>query len=104
MTMVVKYIKNEPLDAHIMEQSLLSLVKWETDNGYKVDLTAQETVDILAKYFNVTATLDTNVTTSEIKKQLAGGKVIILPAAGQHLGNPNYTAPGPVYHMLVIRG
>ena len=30
--------------------------------------------------------------------------VVIIPVDGQIIGNPNYTAPGPIYHMLVIRG
>jgi len=27
-----------------------------------------------------------------------------VPAAGRELGNPNFTDPGPLYHMLVVRG
>ncbi|MFA5021453.1 MAG: C39 family peptidase [Patescibacteria group bacterium] len=104
MTMAEKYVKNEPLTAHIMEQSILNVIKWEGENGYKVDLSAQEAVDILAKYFNVKSQLDNTVTTAEIKKQLQAGNIIIIPAAGRHLGNPNFKAPGPLYHMLVVRG
>lgn len=40
----------------------------------------------------------------QIKKEVAQGHPIILPAAGRKLGNPNFTAPGPLYHMLVVRG
>lgn len=40
----------------------------------------------------------------EIKKQLSQGSILILPAAGRKLGNPNFTPPGPLYHNLVAIG
>ncbi len=46
----------------------------------------------------------TNPTIDQIKAELAAGHPVIVPAAGQQLGNPYFTAPGPVYHMLLIRG
>ena len=52
MIMAVKYFKKEPLSAHIMEQGILNLVKWEEENGYRVDLTAAEASTILEKYFD----------------------------------------------------
>ena len=104
MIMVAKYFNNEPLDAHTMEQAILSLVKWEESNGYQVDLAAQETVDILISQFDLNAELITEVTVERIKKELSQGKLIIIPAAGRQLGNPYFQTPGPVYHMLVIRG
>lgn len=40
----------------------------------------------------------------DIKRQIVAGRPVLVPAAGQLLGNPFYNPPGPVYHMLVIRG
>ena len=34
----------------------------------------------------------------------AAGRPVIVPLAGRLLGNPYYTQPGPVYHMLVVKG
>ena len=45
-----------------------------------------------------------NPTVEDIKNKLAAGYPVIVPAAGQALGNPFFTPPGPLYHMLVIRG
>jgi hypothetical protein len=39
-----------------------------------------------------------------MKKYLAKRKPIIVPAAGRMLGNPYFTAPGPLYHNLVLTG
>ena len=104
MIMAVKYFKKESLDANIMNDEILKVVKWETDNGYPIDLTSAQVVEVLDKYFGVKSHLDTTVTTDEVKKELAAGNLIILPLAGREIGNPNYTAPGPLYHMLVVRG
>ena len=73
-------------------------------NNYKVDVTAQETANILADYFGITAQIAEQVTVENIKKELIKGNLIIIPAAGRLLGNPNFQTPGPIYHMLVIRG
>ena len=40
----------------------------------------------------------------EIKDELLQGAVVIAPAAGRLLKNPYFRAPGPLYHMIVIRG
>lgn len=104
MITTVKYFKKEPLDKTIMNDEILKVVKWETDNGYPIDLTAAQVVEVLDKYFGVKSHLDTTVTVDEVKKELVAGNLIILPLAGREIGNPNYTAPGPLYHMLVVRG
>ncbi|MFA6254742.1 MAG: C39 family peptidase [Patescibacteria group bacterium] len=104
MIMAVKYFKKEPLSPHLMEQGILNLVKWEEENGYQVDVTADEATSILKNYFAVSAKTTTDVSVENIKKQLLAGQLIIVPAAGRQLGNPNFTGAGPIYHMLVIRG
>ena len=39
-----------------------------------------------------------------IKQALTDKRLVVFPAQGQKLGNPNFTPPGPIYHMLVITG
>ena len=105
MIMAVKYFKKLPLDNNIMEAEIQRLVKWETDNGYKVDLNAAEIVKVMADYFgfnNVKISRDVNA--DQMKYELSKGNLIIIPAAGRDLHNPNYKAPGPIYHMLLIKG
>lgn len=104
MIMAVKYFEDKPLSAHIMEQEILDLISWEEENGYKIDATASETVDILKKYFSRSADVVIDVTQERMKAELAKGNLIIIPAAGRELGNPYFQTPGPIYHMLVIRG
>lgn len=40
----------------------------------------------------------------DIKRLLSDGHIVIAPTAGRELGNPFFQNPGPVYHMLVIKG
>lgn len=104
MIMADRYYKRQPLNEQIMEEELQELLKWESERGYKVDLTAQETVDVLKAYFGLTAHLSKSVTVDQIKYELSQGKPIIIPAAGRELHNPNFKQPGPIYHMLLIKG
>jgi len=102
--MVNKYFVHESLNETIMETEIQKLISWEGDNGYSVDLTAQEATDILNNHFKLKAELSTEVTPDRIKYELSQGNLIIVPAAGRLLGNPNFKQPGPIYHMLVIKG
>lgn len=104
MITVAKYFKDEELNEQIMETEIQELVKWETENDYLIDLTAQESVDIIRQYFNLSVRLETDVTVDQIKYELSLGNLIIVPAAGRQLGNPYFQTPGPIYHMLVIKG
>lgn len=104
MLMADAYVRGTPLNPHLMEQGILNLVTWETEQGYSVDLTAAETVKILQDYFGLAARLLPAPTAAEIQAELALGRLVIMPAAGRRLGNPNFRRPGPLYHMLVIRG
>ena len=104
MIMVAKYFKDEKLDSNIMNEEILKMVKWEDDNGYPIDLTAAQVAEVLDKYFGLKASLNKIVSEPEIKKNLVAGNLIIVPLAGRDIGNPYYKQPGPLYHMLVIRG
>jgi len=43
------------------------------------------------------------VTLEQIKKELAKGNLVLAPTNGQALKNPNFKAPGPERHMIVIK-
>ncbi|MBU4332112.1 C39 family peptidase [Patescibacteria group bacterium] len=104
MIIAEKYLKNENLDKQIMEDEIQELIKWEEEQGYTIDVTAAETVEILEDYFGLKAEVTNEVTVERIKQELVLGKIVITPHAGRQLGNPYYRQPGPVYHFLIIRG
>ena len=67
--------------------------------------TAAETARILKEYFGYKRVeVIRDITIDDIKSHLLAGRPVIVPLAGRMLNNPYYTQPGPVYHMLVIKG
>ncbi len=70
------------------------------------DTGAKETLErIINDYFKYDkAEVKYDITLDILKAELAKGNLIIVPANGRELKNPNYTAPGPERHMLVVKG
>jgi hypothetical protein len=104
MIMAAKYFKGEKLDKEIMEEEIQKLIQWEEKNGYPIDLTAKQAAEILDKYFGLKGEVSNEITAEKIKSEVASGNLIIVPLAGRLVPNPYYRQPGPLYHMLIIRG
>jgi len=98
--------KNEPMGTpEEVEQEIQSMIKYETDHGYKQDVTMDELAQIAKDYYGLkTARVEKNITADDIKRELAAGRPVIVPASGKMLDNPNFRGGGPVYHNLVITG
>jgi len=87
------------------EKEILDLVNYESTNGYNLSITLEQLADISKSYFGLkNPRIIKDVTTENIKKEIAEGKPVIIPAAGKILPNPNFKNGGPNYHMLVIKG
>jgi len=107
MLMVASYINKQPIvDPADADKKMLALRDFELKKfGYFQDTTASETAVILREYFKLSKVeVVSDPTSTQIKTALAAGKAVIVPAAGRKLGNPNFKTPGPLYHMLVIKG
>ena len=92
----------DPVDA---DREIYEIVDWEKANlGKYLDTNAEEVLRILTEKYGRKARLSTTVTVNSVKKEIAAGHLIIVPAAGQMLPNPYFRSPGPPYHMLVIVG
>lgn len=87
-------------------QKMLAIKEFEENRfGYYQDTTAEETATILKEFYKIEKVkLVYEPTVEAIKKYLAEGKVVIVPVAGRELGNPHFKQPGPLYHMLIIKG
>lgn len=87
------------------EAGLQQLKTWEVAHlGFYFDTTAAETAEMATGAYGVKVELKVNPTITDIKQAIADDKLVIVPSAGRQLGNPNFKAPGPIYHNLVIRG
>lgn len=90
-----------------VKAKLIEMATFETKRiGHGVDTDAVTTRDLLLdQYFGITDA-DLRVydfTLEELKLALQDG-LVIVPTNGRALDNPNFTAPGPLQHMLVITG
>ena len=85
------------------DRRILELVAWETEHGYPIDVTAAEVTSILDERFGLAAEV-VPYDAARLRAELAAGRPVILPAAGRSLGNPYFHSPGPLYHMLVVKG
>lgn len=106
LLMVAYFLQNKKLTPAIAEKEIQALIAYEIKNtkGYE-DSDAEETAKLGVDYYglkNLRVVYD--FTSADLKKYLAQKKPIIIPAAGRLLGNPNFTAPGPLYHNLVLIG
>ena len=88
-----------------VEKEISDLTVWQDKNlGYHLDSTAEETARMIEGFYGLKTEIFNDYTLSDIKDQLNLQHVVILPVNGRLIGNPNYKRPGPIYHMLVIRG
>ncbi len=106
--MVAQYFQQKPaglISANGAEEELQRIIKFEDALfGYNEDTTASETALVIENYENLSTELVMNPTKDQIEQALVAGFPVIVPAAGQQLGNPYFKTPGPLYHMLVVKG
>jgi len=88
-----------------VEESLTTLTNWQQTNfGYYLDTTVEETAEMIRSFYNLKAVVVSNYTEKNIKDALNANKVVIIPVNGRLISNPYYKQPGPIYHMIVVRG
>jgi hypothetical protein len=87
-------------------EAILEVVAYEDATyGYNKDTTTEDAAHTAREYFGYERVLVLPLTSPEdMKRVLANGYPIIVPAYGKALGNPNFRNGGPVYHMLVVKG
>lgn len=106
LIMLKYYLDKKPLTPEIAENEIQRMVDFEIRNyGDYKDSTASEIVKLAEDFYKITKLkVIYDFPKEDLKKYLAQGKPVIVPAAGRLLGNPNFTAPGPLYHSLVLIG
>ncbi|MFH1620978.1 MAG: C39 family peptidase [Patescibacteria group bacterium] len=73
--------------------------------GYYKDTNATDLAKAVRGHFGYAEVIIKPVISiNDIKRVVANGFPVILPAAGKLLNNPNFRNGGPLYHMLVVKG
>lgn len=110
IVMLRYYFTGKKLTKEIAEKEIQALVAFQNKNyGDFKDTTAQQTLDLFLDFYGELPEgrkmkVVYDFEKEDLKKYLSQGFPIIIPAAGRELGNPNFTAPGPLYHNLVLTG
>jgi len=86
-------------------QELLELVEYEKEHyGFHEDTNTAQTAQLIRDYYGYSVKVKYDISLEDIKRELAKGNPVIVPTAGRLLGNPYFTPPGPLYHMLLVKG
>lgn len=106
LLMVHFYLKGQGLNKEVAEKEIQKMVSFQIKNyGGHFDLDVKKTAQLARDFYlekNVKVYYDIKI--EDIKRELGRGNPVIVPTAGRILNNPYYRRPGPLYHMLVIRG
>lgn len=95
----------EDLDKTYINEQILALVDYQEKNwGGHHDLDTKLTLKLLQDFYGINGQIVSINSADDLKKLIAQDKIIIAPTYGKKLNNPYFTAPGPVYHMLLIKG
>lgn len=88
------------------KRELIAMARYEEKKiGQGIDTDARDTAEVLLKgYFDISDyRIVYDFSLDDLRRTTREG-IIIVPTNGRALGNPNFTAPGPIEHMLVITG
>src|SRR4030042_307057 len=101
------YLEEKKLTKDQFEAELQKMQNVEKKGiGEWKSTTIAQTKKLVDIYFEgkVKSKIIENPAIDEIEAEIAAGRPVVVPLAGREIGNPNFTPPGPVYHMLVIKG
>lgn len=105
--MAMSYVNRQLISTHdYASQKMLEIKAFEEKRfGYYQDTNAEETAIIIREFYQYhKIKVVYNPKVEDIKQALIEGRAVIMPAAGRMLGNPYFQVPGPLYHMIVIKG
>lgn len=104
--MAMYWVRNTSLSKDEAKKEILSLVEFQTKNyGYYENTSTIDTAELLKQFYQYEKVeIKNNPNLDDIKKELALSWIVIVPVNGQILNNPYYTPPGPLHHMILIKG
>jgi len=87
------------------EEQIQKFIDFEKEMlGFFESTTAAELAKVIDAYWEYDVDLIYDPSVDIIKQALYNGYPVVVPAAGRILDNPHFQDPGPLYHMLVIKG
>lgn len=104
--MAMRWVENKSLTKEEATKEIIAISDFELKNyGHFIDHSAADTGQLIKDYFEYeNVEVQFNISAEDIKSELVQGNLVIAPVNGQKIGNPFYTPPGPLRHMVVIIG
>lgn len=104
--MATGWLKGKAFTSQEAFDEIKKIVEIEkTELGEYIDASAGDTALILKKY-SKSGNIEVfeNFSLEDLISEISKENLVIVPTNGRKLGNPNYTPPGPITHMIVIVG
>jgi len=103
--MVYSFLNNKSITVDSAMKDIGAMINLQNeifDGQY--NLSATTTAYLANKFFGLDSQIVQLKSIEDIKSILSSGNPLIIPALGRELKNPNFKSPGPIYHMLVVKG
>jgi len=101
------YLAGKKLTKEEFEAELQKMQKTEKKEiGEWKSTTITQIKKLVDVYFDgaIKSKIVDNPSIEDIETEISAENPVIIHLSGRDIGNPNFTPPGPVYHMLVIKG
>ncbi|OHA58919.1 MAG: hypothetical protein A2571_00880 [Candidatus Vogelbacteria bacterium RIFOXYD1_FULL_44_32] len=107
MLMAWGWITSTPISSPtIARDKILALVDWQKKNyDFFYDTSVSDTAKIFKGYFKYNnVKIIREATIGDIKNAIDSNQIVFIPLDGRKLNNPRFKPPGPIHHMIIIKG
>lgn len=103
--MVYSFLNNKSIAVDSAMKDIGNMINLQNEIfGGQYNLSATTTAYIANKFFELQSEIVILKSIEDVKRIVSNGNPLILPTLGRELKNPNFKEPGPIYHMLVVKG
>ena len=103
--MVYGFLENKEISIDYAMTQISEMINWANLNiTTSEDITIDQAFQLAKGFYKLSGEVIKLSSIDDIKKNVSNGNPIIIPALGRELKNPNFKSPGPLYHMLVVKG
>lgn len=104
LLMAFSWVERKDIENIVLDLDVISYAM-EERLGTFYDTSIEDTFLFAYEYLEgENVFLKKDVTKDDIIRELMEGYIVAITVNGQKLQNPHFTSPGPLYHMIIIRG
>lgn len=106
LVMAAHFVFGKTLTKEEATKEIVALSRFEEKIfGHSIDTSLRDTQRLFDEYYTMgVSEVAYDISKQEIRDALAQKALVLVPADGRKLKNPNFRQPGPSTHMLVIIG